>query len=124
MFHQFQFFPEDFCALDIISTDCKLSFSLTLYFILVFGRSFANLFLRFLLLSCGGLSYSDMPGLLLEHLLRCFAVVLFQHCSRCGCFLVLHPRYSKYLKLGGIVCWFVIGDSISAHFLVLLLWVF
>ena len=58
MFHQFQFFPEHFRALDIISTDCKLSFSLTLYFILVFGCSFANLFLRFLSLSCGGLSYS------------------------------------------------------------------
>ena len=58
MFHQFCFFPGDFPALDIISADCKLSFSLTLYFVLVFGHNFANLFLRFLSLSCKGLSYS------------------------------------------------------------------
>ena len=51
-------FSEDFPALDIISADCKLSFSFALYIFLVFGRNFANLFLRFLLLSCKGLSYS------------------------------------------------------------------
>ena len=58
MFQQFWFFPEDFPALDIISADSKLSFLLTLYFILVYGRNFANLILRFLLLSCECLSYS------------------------------------------------------------------
>ena len=54
----FGFFPEDFRALDVISAGWKLSFSLTLYFILVFARNFANLFSRFLSLRCRGLSYS------------------------------------------------------------------
>ena len=59
----------------------------------------------------------DMPGLLLEYLLQYFVFVLFQHCSHYVCFFVLHHHYSKYLKLGGIVCCLVIGDSVSGHFL-------